>query len=314
MSDEILEIEGCILDEAETETTCQALDDAGHEVEFAQATDLQGHWERLISRGVTGVFLWDTEHERLGVVGADYQRRGTCVGRGTYRAIQQSYIYSITSGTEYGVPVKLAYEPIYIGSREVIGGGRLSGDGSVGAWAARWVSEYGVVARAKYDSVDLTKSNESYSVKTKRIGSDVIEEGKRHTVAAHLCRTSDDIADAIAGGFGIARCHSTIYGNRNGNGESSPSRSGAHCQAIVGVYVRPDGSTGYVEQQSWGSRNPGGPSILKTKRRAGTTSCRVLRYHPQKSGLRQKPIEVVRSMGLLRSTRRRFPRLRKALP
>lgn len=256
---------GCILDEAETEAACQALDDAGHVVDFCQATDLEGHWNRLQNRGVTGVYLWDNEHERLGVIGADYQRRGTCVGRGTYRAIQQSYLYSITSGTEYGLPVKLAYEPIYIGSREVIGKGRLSGDGSVGAWAARWVSEYGVVARAEYNGVNLSKDNESYSVKTKRIGSDIIAEGKLHTVAAHRCRNVDDITDAIAAGYGVARCHGTLYGNRNANGEARPSRSGAHCQAIVGVYTRPDGSTGLVEQQSWGSNTPGGPSTLKTK-------------------------------------------------
>ena len=262
MAEEFL---GCILDEAETEAACQALDDAGHVVEFSQATDLNGHWERLVDRGSTGVFLWDSEHERLGTVGADYQRRGTCVGRGTYRAIQQSYVHSITAGTEYGIPVKLAYEPIYIGSREVIGKGRLTGDGSVGAWAARWVSEYGVVARAEYDSVDLTKSNESYSVSQKRLGADIIAEGKLHTVAAHRCRTSDEMADAIAGGFGIARCHNVLYGNRDANGESRHKRDGAHCQAIVGVYVRPDGSRGYVEQQSWGSSNPGGPSTLKTK-------------------------------------------------
>jgi len=259
------DILGCILDEVETEVACQALDDAGHTVDFCQATGLEGHWERLQDRGVSGVYLWNDEHEKLGVVGADYQRRGTCVGRGTYRAIQQSYSYAITSGAEYGVPVKLAYEPIYIGSREVIGKGRLSGDGSVGAWAARWVSEHGVVARAKYDSIDLTKSNESYSVNTKRMGSDILDEGKRHTVSAHRCKSIDDIADAIAGGFGIARCHNTLYGSRDGNGEAKPSRKGAHCQAIVGVYTRPDGFTGFVEQQSWGPTNPGGPSTLNTK-------------------------------------------------
>lgn len=256
---------GCILDEAETEAACQALDDAGHTVDLCQATDLEGHWSRLQDRGVTGVFLWNDEHERLGVVGADHQKRGTCVGRGTYRAIQQSYSYAITSGTEYGVPVKIAYEPIYIGSREVVGKGRLRGDGSIGAWAARWVSEYGVVARARYAGVDLSEDNESYSVNTKRVGADIIAEGKLHTVAAHRCRTADDICDAIAGGYGVARCHSTLYGNRDQNGESQPSREGAHCQAIVGVYTRPDGSTGLVEQQSWGASTPGGPSTLATR-------------------------------------------------
>ena len=41
----------------------------------------------------------------------------------------------------------LSPEVIYGGSRVEIGGGRIRGDGSIGAWAARWVRDYGVVPR-----------------------------------------------------------------------------------------------------------------------------------------------------------------------
>ena len=55
----------------------------------------------------------------------------------------------------------LAPEVIYGGSRVEIGGGRIRGDGSIGAWAARWVRDYGVVPRGLHGSHDLRLYDEN---------------------------------------------------------------------------------------------------------------------------------------------------------
>ena len=49
---------------------------------------------------------------------------------------------------------------IYGGCRVEVGGGRVRGDGSVGAWAAKFVREYGVVPRGVHGSHDLTGYDE----------------------------------------------------------------------------------------------------------------------------------------------------------
>src|SRR5437763_1529398 len=54
----------------------------------------------------------------------------------------------------------LAQEVIYGGSRVEVGGGRLRGDGSVGAWAAKFVHDYGVVPRGVHGRYDLSRYDE----------------------------------------------------------------------------------------------------------------------------------------------------------
>jgi hypothetical protein len=53
--------------------------------------DLKGYWKRINSKGIKGVFLADAEKKLFGKYQApEHQLRGTCVSRGTFRAIQES--------------------------------------------------------------------------------------------------------------------------------------------------------------------------------------------------------------------------------
>lgn len=236
-----------------------------------RTAQFNGRWEYLKSRGVTGVFLWE-RYEKFRPLVPHHQRRGTCVARGTHQAVQHSYYNALAAGVQIGEAVELAWEPIYPIARVYVGKGQLSGeDGAVGAYAAQGVAGVngvgGICRRGKYGTADLTRDNETWAVnnadRNDRLPPELLAELQRHTCSAHRTRNNTEIADALASRFGVARCWNTLFGNRNSDGFSVPAGSGAHCQAVIGVFVRKDGGTGFIELQSWGANMPGGPRTLK---------------------------------------------------
>jgi hypothetical protein len=265
---------GAVIQEDYTLAADEAIAKAtGESVFFGDSprtAQFNGRWEYLKSRGVTGVFLWE-RYEKFRPLVPHRQLSGTCVARGFHRAAEMSYYNALASGVQIGEAVELAWEPIYTGSRVYVGKGQLSGEGSVGSWAAQWLAGVngvgGVCRRGKYGSADLTLDNEPWAVKNSDRGdvmpSELLAECQRHTLSGHRVRNNSEIADALASRFGVARCWNTLFGNRNSDGFSVPSGRGAHCQAIIGVFVRKDGGTGFVETNSWGPNMPGGPRVLR---------------------------------------------------
>lgn len=243
----------------------------------AARPDLQGFWRKTVESGVFAVLLFQSELDVLGeYLPADYQRRGTCVARGTYRAVQTSYWHAISEARIVALAERVAYEPIYGGSRVNVGGGQLSGDGSIGAWAAKWVHDYGVVERGKFGSVDLTQDQEELACRwgTRGVGvpREIISAAAAHKCDAYNVPSGNALADVTAAGYASAICSSHMQsGTRDQNGECGYAGPTAHCEAIVGVYLRSswDGNlatiydhTGFVDQQSWGN-TPGGPDVLR---------------------------------------------------
>ena len=265
---------GCVIEQDYTLAADEAIAKAtGESVFFGDSprtAQFNGRWEYLKSRGVTGVFLWE-RYEKFRPLVPHRQLSGTCVARGFHRAAEMSYYNALASGVQIGEAVELAWEPIYTGSRVYVGKGQLSGEGSVGSWAAQWLAGVngvgGVCRRGKYGSADLTLDNEPWAVKNSDRGDvmppELLAECQRHTLSGHRVRNNTEIADALASRFGVARCWSTLFGNRNSDGFSVPSGRGAHCQSIIGVFVRKDGGLGFVETNSWGPNMPGGPRVLR---------------------------------------------------
>jgi hypothetical protein len=212
----------------------------------------------------------------------EYQQRGTCVSRGTFRAIQESWYNQLVLKHEIGEPVQLCFEPIYAGARIQIGKGRLgTSDGAVGAWAARFVNEYGVLERGVYDVIDLSKPREDWAVSWGNPGKGcpeiLLKHSAAHKVTVHLCQTVDDIADALAARFGVAVCQDRLYGPRDETGMSRGVSSGAHCTYYDGVFHQ-NGHLCFTQQQSWGPNNPKGPNKLtydggERELRAGEFGC-----------------------------------------
>jgi hypothetical protein len=253
-----------VISEAATDAVCLVFAQRGQEPLFADAKpSLKG-----TGVGAT-VFLWSAEeHLWNQTLPAEWQSRGTCVSRGTKTACQDSLNWSIVNGNVIGGPTLLAYEPIYGGARIQIGRGSLGrSDGAVGAYAAQYVHDYGLIQRGKYGTIDLTKSNEDLAVIWGTPGhgtpaSIVAESASYKVEAAFRCTSTDDIADCIASGYGVAFCSNTIWGaQRDGDGMCRPSGSGGHCEAMRGVYVDWKGRRCFARQQSWGEHPTGNPYV-----------------------------------------------------
>ena len=266
-------ITGWIPDPVATSQLCEDLARHGHEPLFGAAyPKLNGFWGDLVHRGCTGVFLWEWEQDLLGHrTTTDYQLAGkdpgTCVSRGTHRAVQDSLGNAIRRGRIVGKPCEIAYEPIYGGGRVRIGRGQLgSGGGMVGAWAARYVREVGVVERGHYGPLDLTSSREDLATEWGMPGRGTpqeIESVSHPVKAIHLAMTVDNLMDCTAAQFGSAQCSTWLFGARDRNGMSRYAGPTAHCEAVRGVFVRQDGGFGFVRQQSWGENQPQGPQTLR---------------------------------------------------
>lgn len=255
----------------EIEAYCRARNDAGDPVSFGAARpELKGFWQQCVSRGITGIFLQDAERELFGENRpADFQQRGTCVSRGTYRACQDSWLYSLARKGTIGRPVLIAYEPIYAGSRVNVGRGQLGGeDGSVGAWAAQYVHDYGLLERAVYGSVDLSESREDLAVAWgapgRGVPGELLQASSPFRAISHKAENVEELADCIAAGYAVAFCSNTLWGDRDGSGMARPSGRGGHCEEVCGVFLTADGDLGFVRQQSWGVR-PRGPDVLSCK-------------------------------------------------
>jgi len=170
---------------------------------------------------------------------------------------------------------EFATEPIYGGSRVESNGGRLGGysDGSYGAAAAKWVTQWGMLLRQNYS---ITTGNNDHdlttysSKKAKRWGhygcggkDDRRGDGKLDLVAKeHPCETAamvrsfQEAAPAIQNGYPIAVCSTRGFTRkRDKDGFCRPSGMWPHCMAFIGV--RFGARPGLLCANSWGVSNSG---------------------------------------------------------
>ena len=226
------------------------------------------------------VFLWEAERKVLGrILLAFLQTIGDCVSMGFGRASQDQMLIDIADRDEpERFPDELksadwfvATEPIYAGSRVEIGGGRLSGDGSIGSWAARWVQEYGVLFRKKYDggnSLNLTTYNGSKARDWGKRGvgcPDALEvEAREHPITAvSPCRSWEAFRDATATRNNVTLCSSQGFTTTRVDGFCIPSGTWNHCMVGRGVGVAKGNRPFGVIQQSWGQNNPSGDKRVR---------------------------------------------------
>lgn len=186
------------------------------------------------------------------------QTIGDCVSQGYATGVDVLKCVEIDlAGESEQWVAETASEPIYAASRVEIGGGRLSGDGSVGAWAAKAVAELGTVCRQRIGSVDLTTYDGDRARRWGRRGAgvpDSIEPAMReHLVrSVSLVSTYEEARDAIANGYPVPVCSTQGFqSRRDADGFARPSGSWAHCMAFVAVddeFGRP----GLLCVNSWG--------------------------------------------------------------
>lgn len=220
------------------------------------------------------VCYWDFEDKVIGrVLRSFHQQIGSCVGQGYARAAQDLMLIEIAngepeeipedvlSGMDDGVSGFVAVEPIYGGSRCEVGGqwGSRS-DGSVGAWAAKWVSEWGVILRKKYDfggtSIDLSRHSPS---RCKEYGArgcpdDLEPVAKEHPVrSVTQVTTYEQVRDMLANGYPVPVASSQGFTmKRRAGGWCDPRGTWMHQMLFRGHLVTKGNRPGVVVQNSWG--------------------------------------------------------------
>jgi len=208
----------------------------------------------------------ETKYGRHWVVGA--QGIGDCVSWGWAHAadIHLAVMWKLGESSEWR---PAATEAIYGGSRVEARGRTFGGwgDGSYGAAAAKWVRDWGVVFRQRYDDlgIDLTtysaaraKQWGAYGCGGRNDDGRLDRLAKDHPIKRVALVTSfDEAAKAIQSGYPVAVCSGQGFSSRrDSQGFSAPRGSWSHCMCFIGVrFDRP----GLLCLNSWGPRWVTGP-------------------------------------------------------
>jgi len=197
------------------------------------------------------------------------QTIGDCVSHGAAQAVRTLICVEIANkGDNEKWVADPATEPIYAGSRVEVGGGQLgTGDGSIGAWAAEWIREWGILVRQTYGSYDLT----TYSgAKAREWGMpkagcpDILEPiAREHPVrTTSLVQTYEEARDLLANGYPITVA-SMVGFNDTRDSQGFLRASGTWAHQMCFTAVDDDSSRpGLCCQNSWGENWVTGPTRL----------------------------------------------------
>jgi hypothetical protein len=209
------------------------------------------------------VFLWDACRRVTGghLPAHDQDGIGCCVGEGFSSAVEylQCVEIALTGKVEEYAPI--SSEAVYALSRVEVGGGRIGGDGSTGAWAAKAVREYGVLPRRVVGGYDLTHFDPYRARDWGRRGlpDDLEPEAREHLVrTVSLVKSFEEARAAITHGYPVAVCSDQGFTmRRDRDGFCAPRGTWGHCMCFIGATDGP--RPGLCCLQSWGPTVPGGP-------------------------------------------------------
>src|SRR5262249_1922149 len=135
-------------------------------------------------------------------------------------------------------------------------------DGSIGAYAAKWVHEYGLET---LDEVHDTYDSDRLAVEWGMGGVPraVSDLGKDNLVKdVTQVGSAQQAADLISNGYPVAVCSDQGFTmERDAGGVCAPRGVWNHCMYFAAVVVLPDGRRVFGCGQSWGANVPGGPLL-----------------------------------------------------
>ena len=226
------------------------------------------------------IFAWEQGEEPfLGHrLPAHEQTIGDCVSHGTTRACQDIVFTQLAkigarAEDEPILGLELATEPTYALSRVEIGGGRIRGDGSVGAWGADAVVKFGLLQRTKYGEFDLSQYSGSKARSWGAPGRGLPDElepiaMQRPIKTTSFVQTDDEAKAALYNMYYLAVCSNRGFKTRRDQyGFCDPSGSWAHCMEVRGICLAKRSGQfvlAVVIQQSWGN-SPTGPDEVELK-------------------------------------------------
>ncbi|MDY3557167.1 hypothetical protein R5W24_006354 [Gemmata sp. JC717] len=217
--------------------------------------------------GDDDVYLWRAVRKAARLSDSAYpnvnqQSVGCCVGCGWKHACDVVQATAIAQGAAFEwKPVSV--EVIYAGSRVQVGKGQISGDGSVGAWAAQWCRDFGVVPMEKHGAVDLSTFRPARARQWGQRGAGVPDQlealAKAHPVKqTALVRSATDVKRALAQGYPIAVCSDQGFTmGRDDQGFARPQGSWSHCMSFIAW--RGGSRPGALCLNSWGDAAHTGP-------------------------------------------------------
>jgi hypothetical protein len=229
----------------------------------------EDHRESIKGTGAGKVVLLHNAVIQLaGSFAVNLQTIGDCVSHGAAKACEVLMASDILIRGEPELWKGLvATEPIYAGSRVEVGGGRLgNGDGSLGAWGAKWLTDWGVLVRGVYGEIDLTTYSGDRARQWGKRGAgcpDTLELlAKEHPIkTASLVTTYEDARDAIANGYPVTVASMQGFrddGARDSDGFLKATGQWPHQMAFIACddqFKRP----GLLCQNSWGANWGSGP-------------------------------------------------------
>lgn len=164
-------------------------------------------------------------------------------------------------------PGIVATEPIYGGSRVEARGGRPAGysDGSYGAAAAKWVTDWGVLHRINYGAVTGEPDHDlrQYSAKRAKDWGNYGCGGDRKPKALDEIAATRPVTECpkvtsweqyvrcIESGYPVAICSMQGLGRRDDDGFANPRGTWAHC--MLGGGIKTEGREGGLIVNSWGN-------------------------------------------------------------
>lgn len=176
------------------------------------------------------------------------QMIGDCVSWGNGRLIDYAQVLEQAYGTakEAFEFQKTATEVIYALSRVEVGGGRIRGDGSVGAWAAKAVTDFGTLSRKQLDQLGV---GGTYSGQRARDWGrsglpDTLEPAAKMHIIEDMTPVNNfkEAAWHIQQGRTVAVCSDVGFENgsggvtmRDSDGFATARGSWAHCMTFVSV-------------------------------------------------------------------------------
>jgi hypothetical protein len=192
---------------------------------------------------------------------AQYQPRGTCVGRGASGAINVFQTILCLQGWPFTwMPVSHAW--CYAGARmqyNDLG----SEDGAVGQGAFQWCRDKGVCYQAEVGDPDYYKDD--IAVKWARTGipSGLIPLGRDNPLTDAFPVTSAKKACDVlfSGGAVTVASNQGFTSTRDADGFCRPSGSWAHQMHFVDIIVTANGRKGLACVQSWGEDAQSGPKL-----------------------------------------------------
>ena len=184
---------------------------------------------------------------------------GSCVSHGWSSGVEYLQCVDIVLKNRALTYKPISHSFIYGTSRVDIGGGRIGGDGSVGAWAAKAVNTIGVI------SCEDAGDNNYTSTFTREWGSRgppaAMKEkaAKTKVKTVSLVTSAHDVMAALQNGYPVPVCFNVGFAmQRDSDGFCRTQGSWAHCQ-LCAAY-RADKKQ-FLLIQSWGDNVPSGPTV-----------------------------------------------------